>query len=126
MSSQHGNVIQNIVELHDEMAIDDALAQGDLATAKRLAFQFAPVEEAAPPGEKKKPAPKISNPHLRSRAKVYFAMGELEAASADAEQAFLAVNSRAGWLSLRTLELDETEKLKAAILKASEPRQSEP
>ena len=39
-----------------------------LEEAKRLAFAFAPVEEPTPAGEKKKPAKKISIPHLRSRA----------------------------------------------------------
>lgn len=124
MSAQHGSVIQNILERHDEKAIDDALARGDLEEAKRMAFLFAPVEEATPRGEKKKPAKKISNPHLRSRAKVYLAMGNLDAAFADAEQAFLTVNSKAGWLSMRTVDLEETEALKANILNALQKAES--
>jgi len=120
MSSQHGNVIQNILELHDEKSVDEALARGDLEEARRRAFLFAPIEEPAPPDAKPKPPQKISNPHLRSRARVYLAMGNLEAAYKDAEQAYLAVNSRAGWLSLRTDDLEETEALKATILTALE------
>ena len=115
MTYQKDNVIQNILEWHDEKAVDDALARGDLEEAKRLAFAFAPIEEPTPPGEQKKPAQKISIPHLRSRAKVYLAMGDLNAAYADAEQVYLAVNSKAGYISMRTAELDATEKLKATI-----------
>jgi len=64
-----------------------------------------------------KPKP-ISTPHLRSRAKVYVAIEEWDAALADAEQVYLAVNSKAGWLSMRTAEIEEAEKLKATIISA--------
>lgn len=117
MSSQHGNVIQNVIEWHDEQAVDQAIARGDLDEAKRLAFAFAPVEQPTPPGQKPKPAKAISNPHLRARAKVYMAMGEWASAFADAEAAYLEINSKAGWLSMRTAELDEIERLKAEIEK---------
>lgn len=59
--------------------------------------------------EKKKPVPKISIPHLRSRAKVYLAMGNLKAA---AEQVYLAVNQKAGYISMRTDDLEEAEALR--------------
>jgi hypothetical protein len=118
MSAQKGYVIQNVIELHDEKMVDEALARGDLDEAKRLAFANAPVEETPPPGEKKKKPAKISVPHLRSRAKVYLAMGDPKAAYADAEQVYLAVNIAAGYISMRTDELEETEALKATILTA--------
>lgn len=118
MSSQHGDVVQNVIEWHDEKAVDNALARGDLDEAKRLAFAFAPVADPTTPD--KKPAKAISVPHLRSRAKVYMAMQQWQAAFDDAEQAYLAVNIKAGWLSMRTAELDMTEKLKAAIIAARE------
>lgn len=124
MSTQHGSVIQNVLEWHDEKAVDDALARGDLEEARRLAFLFAPVEEAAS-GEKKQPAKKISVPHQRSRAKVYLATGDLDAAYADAEQVYLAVNSKAGWLSMRTDDLEESESLKETILTALKQAESQ-
>ena len=124
MSFQKDNVIQKVIEWHDEKAVDEALARGDLAEAKRLAFALAPVEEPTPEGEKKKPAKKVSIPHLRSRAKVYLAMGELDAAHADAKEVYLAVNSKAGWLSMRTDELEKTEELKATILAALKQTES--
>ncbi|MFP6597367.1 MAG: hypothetical protein VCC01_07920, partial [Candidatus Hydrogenedentota bacterium] len=124
MSSQTGNVIQHVLEWHDEKAVDDALARGDLEEAKRLAFAHAPLEEVAPPDQKKKPTRKFSIPHLRSRAKVYMAMENWEAAYADIQEAYLGVNSKAGYISMRTAELDETEELKAAILRAIEQADS--
>jgi len=90
-------------------------ARRELDKAKRLAFAFAPVEDPAPEGEKKKPVPKISIPHLRSQAKVHLAMGDLNAAYADAEQVYLAVNQKAGYISMRTDDLEETEALRDTI-----------
>jgi hypothetical protein len=124
MSAQKGYVIQNVIELHDEKMVDEALAQGDLEEAKRLAFAYAPVEEPTPEGEKKKKPVKISLPHLRSRAKVYLAMGDPKAAYADAEQAYLAVNIAAGYISMRTDELEETEALKIRIFTALKQAES--
>jgi hypothetical protein len=125
MSAQKGNVIQQTLEWHDEQAVDEALARGDLDEAKRLAFAFAPLEVPTPEGEKKKPAKKIAVPHLRSRARVYQAMGDLETAYADAEQVYLTVNSTAGYLSMRTEDLEETELLRDTILQALEQSKSE-
>jgi hypothetical protein len=122
MSTQHGDVVKNVIEWHDEKAVDAALARGDLDEAKRLAFAFAPVVDPAMPA--KKPAKTISVPHLRSRAKVYMAMQQWQAALDDAEQAYLAVNIKAGWLSMRTAELDMTEKLKATIIAVREQAES--
>ncbi len=124
MSSQTGNVIQHVLEWHDEKAVDAALARGDLGEAKRLAFAHAPLEEPTPPDQKKKPAKKISVPHLRSRAKVYMAMENWKAAYADIQETYLSVNSKAGYISMRTAELDEVEELKAAILRAIEQADS--
>ncbi len=120
MGAQKGSVIQNVIEFHDEKMIDEALGRGDLDEAKRLAFALAPVEVPTAPGDKPKKPAKISIPHLRSRAKVYLAMGDPKAAYADAEQAYLAVNIAAGYISMRTDELEETEALKATILTALE------
>jgi hypothetical protein len=124
MSSQNGNVIENVIELHDEKLIDEALERGDIEEAKRLAFTLAPLEEPLKPGEKKRKPVLISNPHLRSRAKVYLAMGNFQAAFEDAEKAYLSVNSKAGFLAMRTEELNSTEALRDSIqkkLEASKP-----
>ena len=76
--------------------------------------------EGAPRNWKPK---KLTVPHLRSRAKVYLAMGELKAAQADIQEVYLKVNAAAGYISMRTEELEETEALKATILAALEKEQ---
>ena len=75
-------------------------------------------DPAAPPEWKAIVSGDSTIPHLRSRAKVYLAMGDLKAALADAEQAYLAVNRQAGYISMRTDELKRTEAIKAAVLSA--------
>jgi hypothetical protein len=117
MSYKKGTVIQSALQYHDEKNVDAALARGDLKEAKRLAFTHAPVEQLPPPDAPRNWKPrKLSIPHVRSRAKVYLAMGDLKSAFADAEQAYLAVNIKAGYISMRTDELEETQALKATIL----------
>ena len=121
LSYQKGSVIQNVLEWHDEKAIDDALSSGDLEKAKRLAFKLAPLVEPVPPDENKrvkKSDTTISLPHLRSRAKVYMAMKDWRAALADAEEVYLRLKRRDGFLSMRTDELEEAERLRATILSA--------
>ena len=120
LAQTKGNVIQNVVEWHDEKVVDDALKRGDLEKAKRLTFSLAPLEEPVPPDKKKrakKPKP-ISLPHLRSRAKVYMAMKDWKAALADAQEVFSRLTRRDGSMSMRTAELDAAEKLKDTILSA--------
>ena len=107
---------QSVVEWNDEKLVDDALARGDLEEAKRLAFAHAPVDQQPPPDAPRNWKPKkIGTVHMRARAKVYAAMGEWELAKADAQKAYLAINSKAGAISMRTEDLKEIEKLKAAI-----------
>ncbi len=115
MQYQKGSVIQSVLEWHDEKAVDDALARGDLEQAKQLAFTFAPVQAPMPPDQKQPRKKEIPVPHLRSRAKVYMAMQDWQAAFTDIEDVYLRVNSKAGWLSMRTEELDRTEELKGEI-----------
>jgi hypothetical protein len=118
MRFNKANVIQNVIEMNDEKMVNEALARGDLDEAKRLAFAHAPVEQLPPPDAPRNWKPKkISIPHLRSRAKVYLAMGELKAAATDAEQVYLAVNQKAGYISMRTDDLEETEALRETIRK---------
>jgi hypothetical protein len=121
MRFNKANVMQNVIELHDEKMVDEALSRGDLDEAKRLAFAHAPVEQSPPPDAPRNWKPKkISIPHLRSRAKVYLAMSELESAATDAEQVYLAVNQKAGYISMRTDDLEEIEALRETIRKKRE------
>ncbi|MEK9985505.1 MAG: hypothetical protein VW879_12275, partial [Opitutae bacterium] len=115
-SGKSGSAIQSAIEIHDEQLVDAALARGGLEEAKRLAFAHAPVEQVPPPDAPRNWKPKkLTVPHLRSRAKVYQAMGNLQAAYTDAQQCFLEVNSKAGHLAMRTEDLELTEALRDAI-----------
>ncbi|MFK7909658.1 MAG: hypothetical protein AB8F34_03565 [Akkermansiaceae bacterium] len=116
MSAQKGSVIQNVIEAHDDKLVDDALAKGDLEEAKRLAFAHAPAEQVRPADAPRNWKPKkIGIVHLRSRAKVYQAMGNLKAAEADAEQVYLEAKRQAGHISMRTDALKKAEALKESI-----------
>ena len=112
-------MIQNAIETHDEKMVNpDALSRGDIEEAKRLAFSHAPVEQVPPPDAPRNWKPKkISNSHLRSRAKVYLAMGELDSASKDAEELYLATKQKSGYMSMRTDEFTEAEALRETIRK---------
>ena len=115
-SGKSGSAIQSAIEIHDEQLVDAALARGDLEEAKRLAFAHAPVEQVRPPDAPRNWKPKkLTVPHLRSRAKVYQAMGNLQAAYDDAQQCYLEVNSKAGHLAMRTEDLELTEALRYSI-----------
>ena len=127
LNGHSNNAMQSVIEWHDEKLVDDALAKGDLEEAKRLAFAHAPVEQVKPEDAPRHWKPrKIGVVHLRCRAKVYFAMGELELAAADAQEVYLAVNSKAGHLSMRTEDLDNTLALQAEIQAAIEQKTSAP
>ena len=116
LESSSAGAIQDVIEYQDEKRVEQALANGDLEEAKRIAFTHAPVEQTPPPDAKKNWKPKkLTVPHLRARAKVYMAMKEWESAAADAQEAYLVINSKAGYLSMRTDELEEIEDLKEAI-----------
>ena len=126
MNYQKGTIIQNIIEAEDEKIVDEAIAKGDLKEAKRLAFIHAPLKQVKPENAPRNWKPKkISVPHLRSRAKVYQALGNLKAAFADIEKAYLAVNIAAGYISMRTEDLEETETLKDSISAALKQPESE-
>ena len=117
MSAQKEDVVRNVMEWHDELAVDRAISSGSINEAERLALTFAPL---ADPDTDPRKLPKISVPHRRSRAKVLMAQKRWQAAYDDADQVYLDVNSKAGWLSLRTDELTRTEALKAKIREALE------
>ena len=48
------------------------------------------------------------------------AVGDLQSAKADVQEVYLEVNRLAGWLSMRTEELENTEELKSVIFPAAE------
>jgi len=122
MTGSKGNMAQSVVEWNDERAVDQALAKGDLEEAKRLAFALAPVEQIKPEDAPRHWKPrKLTVPHLRARAKVFMAMKDWQAAYDDIEEVFLAEHRQAGYLSMRTDDLIEAERLRAIIQAKLEP-----
>lgn len=113
----HGasRVLQNALELADEAAVDAALAKGDLEAARRIAFRWAPVDKPDP--EKKKRASRISQAHLRSRAKVYMAMEEWKLALADLNVVVDRQRRADAGLSQETRPLLEALRLQAIVRK---------
>lgn len=111
-TKERHKMVSNCLEWHDEQSINHQLQSGRLNEAKNLIFKLAPP----PPPEdltdkKKRKQPEVSLAHLRSRARVYLAMGELEKALEDAKSAVRQKTDKDAGMSIRTDELTETESL---------------
>ena len=114
-----GRAIQNVVDWHDEQAVTAMLEHGDIGKAKEYIFKLAPPYDPDAVDEKgRKPKkPVFSLAHLRSRARVYMAMKDWDAALQDAEEVVKRQTGTDGGMSLRTDELDEAEELRDTIRK---------
>lgn len=113
--NRHNETLTNIIEWHDEKAVMDALAGGDLEEARRIAFLHAPPGPTDPEKPNIKPIPP-SLTHLRTRARVYLALKDYENALADAEEVLAKQLGIDGGMSLRTKELDEAEQFRDQLL----------
>lgn len=105
-----GKMVTNCLEWHDEQTILQYLEEQRLDDAKDLIFTLAPPPPPGDPGKTNK-QPNVSLSHLRSRARVYLATGELEKALADAKAAVRQKTLADAGMSIRTEELAETEAL---------------
>lgn len=121
-SNKNGATLMNVVACQDEQAVMAALEKGDVEGAKKFILALAPPfdPEAVDEKGRKLRKPEISLPHLRARAKVYLALGEIDLALADAEEVVQRQLGTDGGMSLRTDELDESEKLRETILSKKE------
>lgn len=117
--SLRNEILANIIEWHDEKSVTDALARGDLDEAKRIAFHHAPTAPPVSTDPKKKKAKPVphSLAHLRSRARVYMALKDYDAALADVQEVVGRQIGTDGGMSLRTAELDEAEEMRDSLLK---------
>ncbi|QTN33655.1 hypothetical protein HZ994_15500 [Akkermansiaceae bacterium] len=116
--SKNGNPLGNVVTCQDERLVGAALERGDIEKAKAYIMALAPHfdPDAVDDKGRKLKAPTYDLPHLRARARVYLALGELDLALADAQEAVQRQLGTDGGMSLRTDELDETEALRDTIL----------
>jgi hypothetical protein len=112
-----GRMVINCLEWHDEQTVLKLLKAGRLEEAKELIFTLAPPPPPNDPKESKK-QPVVSLPHLRSRARVYLAMSDLEKARTDAKAAVRQKTLADAGMSIRTEELTETEALLKQIEEA--------
>lgn len=116
-SGRGGVTLGNVVAQEDENAIAAALERGDIQAAKEKILALAPPFDpnAVDAKGRKLPKPTYSLSHLRARARVYMALKEWDKALADAEEVVQRQLGTDGGMSLRTDELDESERLRDTI-----------
>jgi hypothetical protein len=117
-NSRNDSALINVVTCQDEQFVNAALEKGDIEEAKKFIMALAPPfdpEAVDDKGRKIQKKPVIRLPHLRARAKVYLALGEVDLALADAEEVVQTQLGTDGGMSLRTDELDESEALRDTI-----------
>lgn len=113
-----GSFVKNIMAWQDEAKVMAALAKGDLARARELAFIFAPPTGPGS-GEtesSRSNKPLVSLPHLRARAHVHLARGDFEAALRDAQEVVDRQTEIDAAMSFRTEELEKALKFRALVL----------
>lgn len=117
--NKNSRTLINVIACQDERFVNAALEKGDIEGAKKFILALAPPYDPEAVDEKgRKPRkPEIDLPHLRARARVYQALGEIDLALADAEEVVQRQLGTDGGMSLRTDELDESEKLRNSIMK---------
>jgi hypothetical protein len=117
-SGRGGVTLGNVVAQEDEKTIAAALERGDIQAAKEKILALAPPFDpnAVDTKGRKLPKPPACNlSHLRARARVYMALNEWDKALVDAEEVVQRQLGTDGGMSLRTDELDESEKLRDSI-----------
>lgn len=113
---------ENVIAGEDERTVSALLERGESQAAKDRMLLLAPLfdpEAVDERGRKLRP-PQYNLAHLRARARVFMALGELDKALADAEEVVARQLGTDGGMSLRTDELDESEVLRDQIRKQLE------
>ncbi|MFK7849779.1 MAG: hypothetical protein AB8D78_02275, partial [Akkermansiaceae bacterium] len=111
--------LESVVVRDDEIKVAKMIADGKIEEAKDFILGLAPPfdPEAVDDRGRKLKKPSYSLSHLRARAQLYLAIGELELALADAEEVVQRQLGTDGGMSLRTDELDKSEELREEIRK---------
>jgi tetratricopeptide (TPR) repeat protein len=113
-----GSIHGNVISQDDEHAIAAALERGEIQAAKDKILALAPQYDPNALDAKGRKIPKppaYSLSHLRARAQVYMALKEWDKALVDAEEVVQRQLGTDGGMSLRTDELDESERLRDTI-----------
>jgi hypothetical protein len=108
---------ENVLASEDERAIAALLEGGEVQAAKDRILLLAPVFDPEARDERGRPLqkPRYNLAHLRARARVFMALGELDKALVDAEEVVERQLGTDGGMSLRTDELDMSEALRDSI-----------
>lgn len=117
-TNKNGSTLINVVSFRDENHVNVLLEKGEVDAAKQFILALAPPfdpEAVDAKGRKITKKPEIRLPHLRARARVYLALGEMDKALADAQEVVQRQLSTDGGMSLRTDELDDSEALRDLI-----------
>ena len=103
--------IDNLIHRQAEQTVSELLEKGEVEKARELIFKLAPPfdPEAVDEKGRKLKKPVYNYAHLRARARVYLALGNREAALADAEEVLDFLTTKGGWMSMRPEGLDEAE-----------------
>ena len=117
-SGREGTTLTNAIEQDDEAFVSAALERGDIEAAKARIFSLAPPSDPKAVDSRGRPIkkPPTGRRHLVARARVYMALKEWDKALADAEEVVQRQLGTDGGMSLRTDELDESERLRDTIL----------
>lgn len=111
------SIVANVIASEDEKGIAAMLGRGDVQAAKdRIMLLAPPFDPDAVDERGRKPRkPEYNLAHLRARATVSVALGQLDKALADAEEIVARQLGTDGGMSLRTDELDASEALRESI-----------
>lgn len=122
MTRSKQQLIPNIMEQSDEEAVMALLEKGEIEKARELIFKVAPLfdPEAVDEKGRKLKKPVYSHFHLRARAHVFKALGNNEAALADAKEVLKFLREKGGWLTLLPEGLDEAEMMVEGLSKKAE------
>jgi hypothetical protein len=117
---------ENVLASEDEKAIAALLERGELQAAKDRVLVVAPPFDPEARDERGRPLrkPQYNLAHLRARARIFMALGDLDKALADAEEVVERQLGTDGGMSLRTDELDESEALRDSILEQIKAKES--
>ncbi|OYV07016.1 MAG: hypothetical protein CFE26_03275, partial [Verrucomicrobiales bacterium VVV1] len=119
-TNKDGRTLINVVVRQDEKLVIAALEKGEIEKAKEFILALAPpFDPEALDAKGKKILKKPEHPlaHLRARARVYQALGQLDLALADAEEVVQRQLNTDGGMSLRTDELEQSEALRDSLIK---------
>ncbi len=120
IGGKHGrgmSALINLVTYQDVLKVNNLLDKGDLDAAKQLIFTHAPPVDPKAVGEKGRPLrkPTYELSHLRVRARVYVAAGELAKALADADEICKRQTANDAKMAMKSELLESDEAFRDSI-----------